>query len=48
MRKPNLHFHNMGIWDKDMTNDDGWKLRKLSTIISELKHENVCILLNFL
>ena len=41
MRKPTLHFHNMGIWDEDVTNDIGWKLRTLSSIIKELNHEQV-------
>lgn len=43
LRSPTLHFYNVGIWDKDMVNDKGWKLKKLSTIINDLNHNNVRI-----
>ena len=42
MRKPSLHFHNLGIWDQDMTNDAGWNLKTLSTIVKDLNHDQVC------
>ena len=42
-RAPNHYFYNLGLWDKDMTNDKGWKLATLQTIINMLGHENVSI-----
>jgi hypothetical protein len=38
-RKPNIHFHNLGLWGSDIINAKKWNLEKLSTIRKRLGHE---------
>ena len=38
---PNISFHNVGLWGDDITDRHGWKLQKLSTIRSNLRHQSV-------
>ena len=37
------YFHNLGLAGVDMVNRDGWSLKKLSTIRSELGHNDVSV-----
>ena len=45
-RAPGHYFHNLGLWDEDATNAEGWQLATLATIIKKLGHEEVCIKLH--
>ena len=47
MHRPKVYFHRVGLWGADMTNEKGWKLMKLSSIIKWLGHENVSFI-NFI
>ncbi|XP_045215404.2 probable methyltransferase-like protein 24 [Mercenaria mercenaria] len=40
---PGVHFHLIGIADKDFTNDDGWEMQTLSTIMRKLGHSRKTI-----
>ena len=41
LHAPQHYFHSLGLWDKDMVNDKGWKLATLDTIVKQLGHTGV-------
>ena len=40
-RSKRIWFHDLGIWGYDVINDEGWKLKSLSSIKRMLGHEEV-------
>ena len=39
--RPNMTFHDMGLWGDDFDNENGWKYRRFDTILEMLGHQNV-------
>ena len=41
-REPNMFFHNMGLWDADMIQDQSnWILKSIKSVINLLNHQHV-------